>query len=122
MLLTRPTTKLPCQHPSTKVMHTSAHPGVLWEEPHQTQSINDDRTLTVLQVLTPLGLETSSWRSCLARQSSVSTDSFKLTVTHFLQTVYLRRIFSQFCSSISIFKRPKPVKFNCKLHFLPNIN
>ncbi|KAK3787568.1 hypothetical protein RRG08_025899 [Elysia crispata] len=43
MLLTQPTTKLPCQHPSTKVMHTSAHPGVLWEEPHQTQSINDDR-------------------------------------------------------------------------------
>ena len=42
-------------------------------------------TLTVLRVLTPLGLEASSWRSCLARQSSVSTDSFKLTVTHFLQ-------------------------------------
>ncbi|KAK3765523.1 hypothetical protein RRG08_054047 [Elysia crispata] len=43
VLITQPTTKLPCQHPSTKVMHTSAHPGVLWEEPHQTQSINDDR-------------------------------------------------------------------------------
>ena len=43
VLITQPTTKLPCQHPSTKVMRTSAHPGVLWEEPHQTQSINDDR-------------------------------------------------------------------------------
>ncbi|KAK3802332.1 hypothetical protein RRG08_050725 [Elysia crispata] len=43
VLLTQPTTKLPCQLPSTKVMHTSVHPGVLWEEPHQTQSINDDR-------------------------------------------------------------------------------
>ncbi|KAK3775390.1 hypothetical protein RRG08_007211 [Elysia crispata] len=42
VLLTQPTTKLPCQRPSTKVMHTNVHPGVLWEEPHQTQSISDD--------------------------------------------------------------------------------
>ena len=54
-------------------------------------------TLTVLRVLTPLGLEASSWRSCLATQSSISPNAFKLTVTHFLHAVYLQRIFLQFC-------------------------
>ena len=87
LLITQATTKLPCQQPSTKVMHTSAHPGVLWEEPHQNLSINHLMatgagrhsmwTLTVLRVLTPLGLGASSWRSCLARQSSLSPDPCK---------------------------------------------
>ena len=37
-------------------------------------------TLTVLRALTPLGLEASSWRSCLARQSSIYPNSYSIYI------------------------------------------
>ena len=91
VLLTRPTTKLPCQHPSTKGdAHKCASRcfmGGATSDPKHKLTTGAGRhsmwTLTVLRVLTPLGLESSSWRSCLARQSAVSPDPFKLTVIHF---------------------------------------
>ena len=88
VLLTRPRTKISCQHPSTKMMHTSVHPGVLWEEPHQTQSINDDRRGPSLYV----DLDRFTGLNTLPDKVQ-SPDSLKLTVTHFLHAVYLRRIF-----------------------------